>query len=66
MRPRPRCSAEPGLFVEAIVAPDFDADALEILTTQAQVEGQRAADEGRRARRRAAALDASAASTAAC
>ncbi|MBN1589518.1 MAG: bifunctional phosphoribosylaminoimidazolecarboxamide formyltransferase/IMP cyclohydrolase, partial [Pirellulales bacterium] len=26
--------AEPGLFVEAIVAPDFDADALEILTTR--------------------------------
>ena len=26
--------AEPGRFVEAIVAPDFDADALEILTTK--------------------------------
>ena len=26
--------AEPGLFVEAIVAPDFDAQALEILTTK--------------------------------
>jgi phosphoribosylaminoimidazolecarboxamide formyltransferase/IMP cyclohydrolase len=26
--------AKPGLFVEAIVAPDFDADALEILTTK--------------------------------
>jgi phosphoribosylaminoimidazolecarboxamide formyltransferase/IMP cyclohydrolase len=26
--------SEPGLFVEAIVAPDFDADALQILTTK--------------------------------
>ena len=26
--------AEPGLFVEAIVAPDFQPEALEILTTQ--------------------------------
>jgi phosphoribosylaminoimidazolecarboxamide formyltransferase/IMP cyclohydrolase len=28
------CLAEPGKFVEAIVAPGFDADALEILTTK--------------------------------
>ena len=33
MRPRPRCSPKPGLFVEAIIAPEFEPDALAILTT---------------------------------
>ena len=47
--------AEPGLFVEAIVAPDFDADGPGDPHHEAQVEGQRAADEGRRPSARRAA-----------
>ena len=39
--------AEPGRFVEAIVAPSFDPAALEDPHHAAQVEGQRAADGGR-------------------
>ena len=40
--------AEPGLFIEAIVAPHFDDGRPGNPHHQAEVEGQRAADGGRR------------------
>ena len=50
--------AEPGLFVEAIVAPDFQPEAFEILTTRPQVESQRPAVGGGRCSAGPAALGA--------
>ena len=58
--------AAPGLFVEAIVAPHFDAERPGDPHHQAQVEGQRAADGGRRPGPCASRTGPTAASTAAC